>query len=101
MERSKRAARPVVVPVDPGVPRRPLAAVFADRCFSAPWPTSTAGHRDQRGHHRRIPNRRYAVGMVMREAKPLQRMPGAKRWELPWVSRSRMAMAAASFADAL
>ena len=44
---------------------------------------------------RRIRHRRSAAGMVMREAKPVQRTPEPKGWEPPWVLRSRMAMAAA------
>jgi hypothetical protein len=44
--------------------------------------------------------------MVMRAVRPVHRMPtgsGSQEtsWELPWVERSRMAMPAASIADAL
>ena len=52
-------------------------------------------------HHLRIPDRRSAAGMVMRGAKPVQRMPEAKLLGASRVSRSRMAMPAASIADAV
>ena len=75
MSRSTNAAVPMVVPRITESPE-PLAGRMLGPVRLSDTPASIANDHDE--HDLRIRHRRSAAGMVMRGAKPVQRMPEAK-----------------------